>query len=794
MPSPSRTPAATSLSTGARADLGWSLHLMDSGDREGALEACERALSQAPFHPDVILTAAVLNLDLGRVQEAEAQYLRLTDLRPDDPRGWQGLGRSRLFMGAPGPALTSLDHALTLGPPSPELLYDRAVALTQLGRLEEALTAIDSAIDAAPGSTGGPARFRARRARILERARRWEEAEREARQALALDPNDSQAALVLADTLICLNRGEEALSRARETLNTQLTQTELNRETLATALDQACRATRFLGRHGEASQLARTVLKRLPEMGEAARILALSLWWAGDFAAAPPVLDDLLARNPSDLEARWLRMLLALHPLYATAGERRAARKDHHAAALALAAHLDGTGPNPCRPTNPCQPTNAPGTDHRLAQSDPLAHGYPFHAPYHGPLDLDAQRAVGRYLSLVQERWAKLHPTPLGIRPDRGDRYAVVLASSFFRDHTICKLFKAWVTDIDRSRFHVTVLHFAEEVDGQSAEVARNADAFHHIPRGGLPALALLRTLAPDAILYPELGMSNDTLRLAAIRLAPVQAVSWGHPATTGLPSIDLFLSSDLMEPPTGHLAYTERLVRLPGLSIRYSPAFAVEDAVEARAAARHALGLEEDTPLFLSLQTHAKYHPNDDTLLGRIAARVPESRMAFIDARPPTPKGMLRARLEAAFRAEGADPNRQLLMLPPMPLEQYRRLNLAGDVFLDTPAWSGGNTTLEAIHCGLPIVTLPGQTMWSRHSAAILTSLEVPETIAGNRGAYVDIAVRLAQDRPWRETLVARASRGKTRLFTDPSPGLALSNALETAILRSRARTNKRP
>jgi predicted O-linked N-acetylglucosamine transferase (SPINDLY family) len=382
----------------------------------------------------------------------------------------------------------------------------------------------------------------------------------------------------------------------------------------------------------------------------------------------------------------------------------------------------------------------------------------------------------------------------LGVRPNLGDRYSVVLASSFFRDHTVCKLFKAWITDMDRSRFHVTVLHFAEDVDGQSAEVAHNADAFHHVPRGGLPALALLRTLAPDAIVYPELGMSNDTLRLAAIRLAPVQAVSWGHPVTTGLPSMDLFLSSDLMEPPTGHLAYTERLVRLPGLSIRYSPAFTVEDAVEARAAARHSLGLEGNTPLFLSLQTHAKYHPNDDSLLGQIAARLPEARMAFIDARPPTPKGLLRARLEAAFRAEGADPDRQLLMLPPMALEQYRRLNLAGDVFLDTPAWSGGNTTLEALHCGLPIVTLPGQTMWSRHSAAILTALGIPETIAGNRGAYVDIAVRLAQDPSWREALVTRASQGKTRLFTDPSPGLALSNTLETAILRARARAGKRP
>ncbi|MCF8502706.1 MAG: hypothetical protein K9H11_19730, partial [Rhodospirillum sp.] len=758
---------------GARADLGWCLRLIDAGDREGALEACERALSQAPLHIDILLTAALLNLDLGRPGAAEAQYLQVTDLRPTDPRGWQGLGRTRLFQGAPGPALANLDRALSLAPPSPELLHDRSVALTQLGRLDEALTAIDGALETTPNGV----RFLGRRARILERARRWEEAEAEARRALALDPTDAQAALTLADTLICLHRGEEALARARETLDHQLTRTEPSRDTLATALDQACRAVRFLDRPAEAAGIARAVLDRLPDMGEAARALALSLWWSGDFASAPPVLDALLARDPADLEARWLRMLLALRPLYATTGERDAAREDHRAAALALAAHLDG-------------PDAPDGT--RLALFDPLAQGYPFHAPYHGPLDLAAQRAVGHCLSLVQEHWAALHPTPRGERPDVGPRPSVVLVGSFFRDHTVCKLFKAWVTDLDRSRFHVTVVHLGDTLDAQSADVARSADIFHHLPRGGLPALTLLRTLAPDVIVYPELGMSNDTLRLAAIRLAPVQAMSWGHPVSSGLPSIDLFLSSDLMEPPTGHLAYTERLVRLPGLSIRYSPAFAVDDAVTARAATRRALGLDDATPLLLSLQTHAKYHPDDDALLARIAGRLPTARMTFIDARPPTPKGRLRARLDAAFRAEGADPGRQILMLPPMNLDAYRRLNLAGDVFLDTPAWSGGNTTLEAIHCGLPIVTLPGSPMWSRHSAAILSSLGIPETIASNRETYVDIAVRLAQDRPWRDALVARATQGKTRLFTDPAPGRALSDALDQAIRRARA--GKRP
>ncbi len=60
--------------------------------------------------------------------------------------------------------------------------------------------------------------------------------------------------------------------------------------------------------------------------------------------------------------------------------------------------------------------------------------------------------------------------------------------------------------------------------------------------------------------------------RLAAQRLAPVQCVTWGQPETTGMPTMDYFLSSALMEPPDGDAHYTERLVRLPQLGLCYLP------------------------------------------------------------------------------------------------------------------------------------------------------------------------------------------------------------------------------
>src|SRR6202035_3143423 len=57
---------------------------------------------------------------------------------------------------------------------------------------------------------------------------------------------------------------------------------------------------------------------------------------------------------------------------------------------------------------------------------------------------------------------------------------------------------------------------------------------------------------APHVIVYPEVGMDRVAAQLAAQRLAPVQCNAWGHPDTSGLPTLDQSPPSDLMRPPRG--------------------------------------------------------------------------------------------------------------------------------------------------------------------------------------------------------------------------------------------------
>ena len=80
-----------------------------------------------------------------------------------------------------------------------------------------------------------------------------------------------------------------------------------------------------------------------------------------------------------------------------------------------------------------------------------------------------------------------------------------------------------------------------------------------------------IEDLRLGALVYFEVGLDVRTFVLAHSRLAPVQLATYGHAATTGIPTIDYFVSHEVFEPDPlrsrpAQAQYSEHLVRLPGL------------------------------------------------------------------------------------------------------------------------------------------------------------------------------------------------------------------------------------
>jgi protein O-GlcNAc transferase len=118
--------------------------------------------------------------------------------------------------------------------------------------------------------------------------------------------------------------------------------------------------------------------------------------------------------------------------------------------------------------------------------------------------------------------------------------------------------------------------------------------------------------------------------------------------------------------------------------------------------------------------------------------------------------------------------------VLPSLAHPDYLRVNRVCDFMLDTLHWSGGNTSLDALATGLPVVTLPGEFMRGRQSAGMLDVMGITDLIATDRDDYLRIATRLAADAGWRAEIRIRIDAAQARLFDDPAPIRRLQEFLQ--------------
>jgi predicted O-linked N-acetylglucosamine transferase (SPINDLY family) len=275
--------------------------------------------------------------------------------------------------------------------------------------------------------------------------------------------------------------------------------------------------------------------------------------------------------------------------------------------------------------------------------------------------------------------------------------------------------------------------------------------------------------------------MDSTAAALAAQRLAAVQCIASGHPVTTGYPSLDYFLSSDLMEPPDAQEHYTERLVRLPNLSIYYEPPELPRVALN-----RAELGLRPTAMVYWCGQSLFKYLPQHDQVFARIARDAGDCQFVFFRYQGANVTELFKQRLERAFAALGLRADDYCVFLQRMDFPKFLAVFGLSDIFLDSIGFSGGNTTLDSLPYGLPIVTMSAPLMRGRQSMAILKMMGVTETIAETLDEYVSVAVRLARDAGWRMAIRSKMSENATRVFRDASCIAALEDFLDRAARRA--------
>ncbi len=397
-----------------------------------------------------------------------------------------------------------------------------------------------------------------------------------------------------------------------------------------------------------------------------------------------------------------------------------------------------------------------------------------FHLSYHVDDESNLFRLAAFTARVFRQELPRFSATTVAPATDiaqRRIRIGYVVSSVRFQ--TIVGYFINWFRLADRTRFELHLFPLEENRDALTGFVEQDFDIVHPASTGREQAAQRISATGIDVLVYLEVGMSPLSHALSSLRLAPVQCLAAGHPVSSGMDSIDYFLSPESMEPANAQAHYRERLELLPGVGIcmpsRRDP---TQDKTRAD------FDLEPHSVVFTSPQSLWKYRPGDEHAYARILAGTDnDAIMLFVDEGMPARARAFGSRLRAACEALGVDFDARVRITPRKGYADYLALQSMCDVFLDSFHWSGGVTTFDALALGVPVVTLPGTRMRGRQSYGMLKEMGIEDTIACSVDDYVRIACGLARDPAWRKNLSARIFAAHTRLFDDKRSIVALES-----------------
>jgi predicted O-linked N-acetylglucosamine transferase (SPINDLY family) len=760
--------------------LEYAIDRFRQGNAREAELACERRLAFAPHDVPTLSLLAEIHSATGRAHHAATSLSRIVELQPHDAAVWRRLGAALLGLDRAAEAATALRAAIRIEPRSPRAHNNLGRALMQLGesdaaiasyaaaleldpayavahfnlavafdgqeRLTDALASYDRALDTAPQLV--PAWVG--RGGVLAKLHRWDAALDSFERALALHPADATTLIYKASVLLSLERATECLAAADAALNLDASS--------SAAHNVRAGALRRLGRRAEALDALDRALALDPRHLDAWCNQATILHELGRFNEALASCRTAVELDPTSIQSR-TRLLARLIPSVPESTlEIRRARDSFDQQLAPMMSDLR---------TQPLTEREAL----TLAQQQFFYLSYDEES--NRPM-LEAYR--GRCAARLAEFGLNAVFTPTADRATH--RLKVGFVSAHVHDHSVFNaILRGWVQQLDRERFELSLFSLGSQRDASTHTAIASVDHFDSGARGVADWARSIRERGLDALIYPEIGMHETTLALAGLRLARRQFAAWGHPETSGLPTIDGYMSGALFEPPNAQAHYSEKLVCLPNFGVYCQPYAPQERAIDLQS-----IGIRGDRPMFICPGVPFKYRPQDDWIFAEIARRLQRCELVFFEHEIAELSLKLQARIGAAFAVRGLDPQKFLRSIPWQPRAHFFSLMRQADVYLDTVGFSGFNTLMQAMECHLPSVTYEGRFMRGRLGAGILTRLKLPQFVARDARDYVDLAVKLGEDVGFRTDTRDSIRRAEHLLYADKETVTALGNHLLAA------------
>ena len=732
---------APNLSLDYKKEIKKAANEIQDGNLLNAESICRKILTSDNRHPKALQLLELISyqagnilLQQGKPADAAACYQRVLQINPAHVDAHNNLGSAFNEMANFEEAINCFKQATVLDPLFAAAHYNLGIGHKRLDRIEEAIVCYQKAIQLKPDFVEALYSLGI----ALQDQGRFSDAAICFLEALKIAPDFAEAHYNLGLAYYSQGHLEDAVVCCRKALQIKAEFPEAYNNMGLVYKDQ--------NKLSEAITCYRTALKMRPNLAQSHYNMGVVFHLQGRYQEGLQSFKRSLDINPNYPPAQWL-YLLSLPMIYKTEDDIWAHRQRFRKNLDFLVNHV-----------------SLETAEYRKLALDGIGSTTNFYLQYQGQDDLELQVIYGsfavRVMAANYPQWIKPKSMP---SRHPAERIRVGYVSSFMRAHTVGEFLMGWLENHQRTEFEIYCYHIGCQTDSMTPEFQHHCDHFYQIGPAIEQAAQKIASDNLHILIFTDIGMNAPATQLAALRLAAIQCKGWGHPVTTGLSTMDYYLSSDLMEPENAQQHYSEKLIRLPNLALAYKP-----PALPENPKTRKEFGIRQESFVYLTSQSLFKYLPQYDHVFADIAGRVPNAQFVFLSHSNFEVTRQFQERLADAFRSLNLCFEDFCLFLPRLNFADFLSLNLASDVLLDSFCWSGGKTTLEGITCGLPVVTCRGRFMRGRHAYAMLKMVGVEDTIAANANEYIDRAARLGLNREFYRTIRKRIEKNRCRLYND--------------------------
>ena len=378
-----------------------------------------------------------------------------------------------------------------------------------------------------------------------------------------------------------------------------------------------------------------------------------------------------------------------------------------------------------------------------------------FNLSYNQYNNLEINKKCISFFRKIYPQLNKVHQ----LKSTPSSKIKIGFISDYLTDHTIGKLFKGIILNLDQKKFNTKIFHTTKTKRGQIYQDFIDADKNNQLKNFILPIKfedkqKIIAHENLDILFYPEVGLSLELYYLSFVRLATYQITSWGHPETTGNDTIDYFLTSKLIESQNSNKKFSEKLLYADFLPMYYYTPV-VKNKLDTAMLSKN--------NIYSCPQTLFKIHPEFDLVLGKILEEDKKAKIYFIKDSDNIYYKKLLNRFKKNIKI---DLNR-IEFIDGLTWEGYINHCGQASVLLDPFYFSAGNSFYESMFYGTPTITKPTEYTKSRLVVGAYNQMEIEKApVVNNIDDYVIKSVEIANNKNLYELKNYYKEQAKKNLF----------------------------